>query len=72
MERKLAGGGIRGEAGRRDVVAARCPQKGSMGTGALRAKVSRGWALGVEYQGGGCAKGSQMRQDTTTAASNVS
>jgi len=39
MERKLAGGGIGGEAGRRDVAAARHPQKGSMGTGALGAKV---------------------------------
>jgi len=38
MERKLAGRHIEREAGRRDVAAARCPQKGSMGMGALGAK----------------------------------
>jgi len=39
MERKLAGGGIGGEARRRDDRAARLLQKGSMGRGALGAKV---------------------------------
>jgi len=63
MVRKRAGGLLGEEARRRDVAAARRSQMGSMEIGALEAKGSRGWALGVAYQGGGCAKGGQMRQD---------
>ena len=44
-------------------MAARRRAKASMGTGALGAKGSRGWALGVEYQGGVCARWGQMHQD---------
>jgi len=54
------------------MAAARRPQKGSMGTDALGAKVCRGRVLGVEYPGGGCTRGGQMRQDAKRAASNAS
>jgi len=63
MERKLGAGRIRGGGQKERYRAARHPQKGSMGTSELGAKGSRGWALGVEYQGRGCARGGQMRQD---------
>jgi len=63
MGRRLEGGSIRGKAGRTDVVATRSLQKGSIGTGVLGVKGCRGWAPGVEYQGGGCARGGQMCPD---------